>query len=259
MSRDFELLQQVEKERSGRCRSSDTIGETIRVAGLKDVPGIAQEQAQSATHPGAYLAASVRNELIKLVLRTFLSTPEIKVVMFTGVEANEGAKWIAACTADVLSNAVPGKVCLLDADLACPTLHRYFSIPNQNGLAAALAGSCSIERATKRVGENLWIVPAGTPQGRSQMTATMFQATVVDLLCWFDYVIISAPDYDRYTEVSLIGAATEGAVLVIDAMLTRRGPAQNAKLALEAAKIRILGCVFNNRSFPVPEFLYSRL
>ena len=259
MSRDFELLQQVEQERNRWPHSSNAISEAIRVAGQKDAPGIAQEQAQSATHPGAYLDAAIRNELTKLVLRTFLSTPEIKVVMFTGVEAQEGAKWIAACTADVLSNAIRGKVCLLDADLTCPALHRYFSIPNQNGLAAVLCGSCSIERATKRVGENLWIVPAGTPQGRSQITATTFQAAVVDLLCWFDYVIISAPDSERYTEVSVIGAATEGAVLVLDAMLTRRVPAQDAKLALEAAKIRILGCVFNNRSFPVPNFIYSRL
>jgi polysaccharide biosynthesis transport protein len=259
MSRDFELLQLVEQERNRRSRSSAVISETIHAAGQEDASGIAQEQVESATQPAAYLAAAVRDELTKLILRTFLSTSEVKVVMFTGVEAQEGAKWIAACTADVLSRAIRGKVCLLDADLAYPTLHRYFSIPNQNGLAAILSGSRSVEGATIRVGENLWIVPAGTAQGPSQMTTTMFQATVVDLLYRFDYIVISAPDYERYTEVSVIGAATEGAVLVLDAMLTRRVPAQDAKLALEAAKIRILGCVFNNRSFPVPDFLYSRL
>jgi polysaccharide biosynthesis transport protein len=259
MSRDFELLQHVEQERSRRSHSRDPISEAMHVANLKDAPEIAQEQAASATHPSAHLAPAVRSELTKLVLGTFLSTPERKVVMFTGVEAQEGAKWIAACTADILSNSVGSRVCLLDADLACPTLHRYFSIPNQNGLAAVLWNSCSADRATKRVGENLWIIPAGTPLGNSQMTATMFQATIVDLLGPFDYLVISAPDYERYLEVAVIGAATEGAVLVLDAMLTRRVTAQHAKLALEAAKVRILGCVYNNQSFPVPQFLYSRL
>jgi Mrp family chromosome partitioning ATPase len=257
MSRDFELLQRVEQERSRSSHSTDPFREAFRAVDVE--PGIDQEQPETATQLSAHLASPVRNELTKLVLRTFLSTPALKVVMFTGVEAGEGAKWIAACTADVLANAIRGRVCLLDADLESPTLHRYFPIPNQSGLASALWGSCSIHHATNRVDENLWIVPAGTQQVESQMTSAMFQEAVGDLLDAFDYVVISAPDCERYAEVGVIGAATEGAVLVLDAMQTRRVAAQAAKLALEAAKIRILGSVLNNRSFPIPDFLYSRL
>jgi Mrp family chromosome partitioning ATPase len=259
MSRDFELLQRVEQERSRRSHSRDPISEAFRVPKQKAAPAIAQEQTTAARLLSAHLAPPVRNELTKLVFRTFLSTPALTVVMFTGVEAGEGAKWIAACTADVLANAIRGRVCLLDADLESPILHQYFSVPNENGLASALWESCSIHHATRRVGENLWIVPAGSQQGASQLTSAMFHAAVVDLLDAFDYVVISAPDCERCAEVGVIGAATAGAVLVLDEMLTRRVAAQDAKVALEAAKIRILGSVLNNRSFPIPDFLYSRL
>src|ERR1700722_19941683 len=117
MSRDFELLQRVEQERSRSSHSTDPFREAFRAVDVE--PGIDQEQPETATQLSAHLASSVRNELTKLVLRTFLSTPALKVVMFTGVEAGEGAKWIAACPADVLANAIRGRVCLLDADLEC--------------------------------------------------------------------------------------------------------------------------------------------
>lgn len=259
MSRDFELLQRLEKERSRSSHLHDSAGRSVRLIKQNGAPEIVQEQTFAVTQPGAHLEPSVRNEFTKLVLRTFLSTPAVRIAMFTGVEAKEGAKWVAACTADVLSNATRGRVCLLDADLTFPTLHRVYSISNQNGLAAVLEGLCSVSSATKRAGENLWIVPAGIWPANSQMTAAIFHETIVDLLDKFEYVLISAPDYDQYAELGVIGAATEGAVLVLDARTTRRVEAQRAKAALEMAKIPILGSVLNNRSFPIPDFLYSRI
>jgi Mrp family chromosome partitioning ATPase len=51
----------------------------------------------------------------------------------------------------------------------------------------------------------------------------------------------------------------DGVVLVLEANSTRRVTAKKAKQALEAANVRILGTVLNNRTFPIPEGLYRRL
>ena len=259
MSRDFELLQRVEKERGLGFHSRDAVADPVRIPRQRTAPEIPEGKTATASHLASYLSPTVRNELSKLILGTFLSTPSVKVAMFTGVEAGDGAKWIAACTADVLSQSTRLRVCLLDADLGLPTLHRYFSVANETGLAAVLEGVCSINRATKRAGENLWLLPAGIKPPNWQLIAAMFQDSVVDLLGSFDYLVVSAPDCGRYADLAVVGAATEGAVLVLDAQLTRRVAAQQAKLALQGAKIRILGSVFNNQSFPVPDFLSSRL
>jgi Mrp family chromosome partitioning ATPase len=48
-------------------------------------------------------------------------------------------------------------------------------------------------------------------------------------------------------------------VLVLEAHSTRRSAARKAKLALEAANVLVLGTVFNNRKFPIPETLYRML
>jgi Mrp family chromosome partitioning ATPase len=220
---------------------------------------IAQETTVAVSPLDAIFDPVVRNEINKLVLRTFLSTPSVKVVMFTGVEAQDSAKWVASCTASILASSTQGRVCLLDADLAFPTAHSSFSIPNENGLAAVLSGALSASRATVRVSDNLWIVPAGAKTTEIPITAAMFQEVIVNLLEQFEYVIISAPDCERFAELGMVGAGTEGAVLVLDALTTRRTAAQDAKAALEMAKIRVLGSVIDNQNSSVPEAFASRI
>jgi len=48
-------------------------------------------------------------------------------------------------------------------------------------------------------------------------------------------------------------------VLVLEANATRRVAALSAKEALEAAGVRLLGTVLNDRTFPIPEKLYRKL
>jgi protein-tyrosine kinase len=48
-------------------------------------------------------------------------------------------------------------------------------------------------------------------------------------------------------------------VLVLEANSTRRVAARKAKQALEAANVRVLGTVLNNRTFPIPEKIYRLL
>lgn len=259
MSKDFELLQRLEQGWNRSLNLRERIDGIAPIAEDGAASEIAQVRVAAATLPGAHLTSAIRNELNKLILSTFLAVPAVKVVMFTGVEAQEDAKWVTSCTADVLAHTTHDRVCLLDADLAVPTVHRDYSLSNQNGLAAVLRGDCSIGGATLRVAENLWIVPAGTPREDTQLTTVTFQEVVVDLLEHFEYLVISAPDCDRFAELGVIGTATEGAVLVLDAMTTHRKSAQDAKAALEIAKIRVLGSVFNNQSSPVPDFLHSRI
>ena len=48
-------------------------------------------------------------------------------------------------------------------------------------------------------------------------------------------------------------------MLVLEANTTRRITALKAKQALEGHKVRVLGTVLNNRTFPIPESVYRLL
>lgn len=259
MSRDFELLQRVEQESSRPRRTADTARAVLRAALEGSAPKSAGQQPIALKRLTADLAPAIRNELVKLVQRTFISTLATKIVMFTGVEAGDCAKWLTACIAEILSEAGCGSVCLLDADLAAPSLHRLYGIGSHKGLCDALWKGSPILDVMQQVGENLFVVAAGSQQHAAQITPSTFQTATVDLLGICDYVLIAAPESDQYATIGSIGVAVQGAIMVLDATRTRRVAAQSAKAALDAANIRILGSVFHNRSFPIPEFLYSRL
>jgi len=52
---------------------------------------------------------------------------------------------------------------------------------------------------------------------------------------------------------------TDGVVLILEADRTRRDTARRIKESLAVANAKVLGVVLNNRSYPIPEPLYSRL
>jgi protein-tyrosine kinase len=258
MSKDFELLQRLEQAQGRRSHIRTPLGDRTRTSREELTLDVDREPV-IATHPAARLTALVRNQLSRLVLSTFLSTPAPRVVMFTGVEAQAGASWIAACTAEILASASRDRVCIVDADIASPTLHRLFTIPNQLGLTAVLENNCSAAQAAVRVADNCWVLTAGPKSDTLQANAEAFKESMVEVLTLFDYIVISAPDCGRLAEVMVCGAAAEGAVLVLDAAKTRRMAAQQAKQALESARIRVIGSVLNNQEHAIPDFISSRL
>ena len=62
-----------------------------------------------------------------------------------------------------------------------------------------------------------------------------------------------------YNDAMVLGQLADGVVLVIEANATRREATQNVKEDLVRANVRMLGTVLNNRTFPIPKALYSRL
>jgi Mrp family chromosome partitioning ATPase len=48
-------------------------------------------------------------------------------------------------------------------------------------------------------------------------------------------------------------------VLVVQANATRRDAARKAKESLQAANVRLLGAVLDNRTFPIPDAIYQRI
>lgn len=254
MSRDFELLQRLEREgvrpaifleNNGRVPSAGRQGKAF---------GAIQKRALNVTRPASRIAPAMRAELSRMILRTFLATPAISSVMFTGVEANQNAKWLAACTADLLAETCDAHVCLVDADLRSPAMHQAYSVPNHNGLAMLLSGACSIERAAIGIADNLWLIPAGMSESQSAGAESVRRAFYnIQQEC--EYLIVSGPDCGSYPEIAAFGSATGGAILVLDSTSTRRASAQRAKAMLEAAQIKVIGSVMTCRHDPVPEFL----
>jgi Mrp family chromosome partitioning ATPase len=120
----------------------------------------------------------------------------------------------------------------------------------------------NVGRFAHQIGStNLWVLSASSlrgsrpaPQSRDQMAALVRQ-----LRDQFDYVLVDAPPVTHYHEAVIFGQMSDGVVLVVEANATRREIARQTKERLEAADVRLLGTVLNNRTYPIPQEIYAHL
>src|SRR5256884_9630978 len=75
---------------------------------------------------------------------------------------------ICVRTGEILASQAAGTVCLVDADFRAPSLHEYFGVRNEKGLAEATLECGPIQEFAQKLSPaNLWLVPSG--YGASQL------------------------------------------------------------------------------------------
>jgi len=205
-----------------------------------------------------------REEEIKLVQRIFPAAGQgsPQMVLFSAVESQAGCASICVRTAKILAGRDDGSVCVVDANLQSPCLHHYFGIDNSKGLAEAVLESLPIQDFVQKHPEtDLWILPSGSAAGQLGFSGVYdrLRSRMTELRSQFKYVLIHSSPLNPDSASILLSRWTDGVVMVVEADTTRRGTARRMKQDLEAANVRILGVVLNNRSFSIPEALYRRL
>jgi protein-tyrosine kinase len=205
--------------------------------------------------------AQEQEELVKLVRRVFAfpNSHSPRAVTFSGVEGN-GSTEMCWRTGQVLALLRRTSVCLVDANLRAPLLHLLPRVAESPGLADAAVRPGPIKDFALRIGGNLWIVPPGSRSSGAQalFASDRLSSRISELRAAFDYVLIDTPPLSSYADAILFGRMAEGTILVVEANSTRREVARMAKEALEGGKVKLLGAVLNNRTFPIPEAVYRR-
>ena len=79
-----------------------------------------------------------------------------------------------------------------------------------------------------------------------------------DLVREFDYLLIDSPALSVCNDAVVLGGASDGVVMGLKANSSRRESAKRALDELQAAKVRVLGAVLNQRTFPIPESIYHK-
>ena len=209
---------------------------------------LAPSGANLGTGPRPAPDRLVCEEVEKLVQRVFLlpkgeSTP--RVVLFCGVERSEGSSWICARAGEKLASHELSKVCLVDANLRSPSLHRHFGADHRRGLADALLRDIPVHGFAQRVGRNLWLVPSGVLglDVHMRLGTARMQACLAELGTRFGHVLIDAPPAASFADAAVVGKLTAGVILVVEANATRRETARQAKESFESAGVPLLGAV----------------
>ena len=245
MSHNFELLQRLGFE--------EQLTAEAPVVERKHRPRAAASAAQrtAALRPDPYASSIVQ----RLYLGAEGTAPQ--AVSFISMERTR-SDTLCARVAENLAAQITGTVCVVDANFENPLVHKYFHLPNDRGLAESLGSVDPIEVFGSRApGSDLTVIPAGSvrPVAMNERLAERIR----ELREQFDYAILRVPIGSSSTDTCVLSRLTGNAVMVIEAHATRRDAAARLKLQLEQNGVVVLGAVLNNRRFPIPQSLYSKL
>jgi protein-tyrosine kinase len=267
MSRTFEMLKQAQRDQellkqsaplaATHSRNLDALHRAGRDQELFDVPSVPET---FQTEPAPPLTGFLRGETFKLIQHLFLATNTVspRVVVFCGVDNEVGRDWICAHTAELLANLKKDSICIVDANLASPSLHSYFGVANDHGLSAALVESGPVMDFTQQIGRGrLRLLNAGEPSiglnSGPVLASARLAARVRELRASFDYVLVNAPPATRDSVTGFLGSMADGVVLIVEPSFSPREATREIKEEIEAAGGRVLGVVLHRRALSLSD------
>ncbi len=154
------------------------------------------------------------------------------------------------------------KIVLIDADLRRGRICKYLGVIAQAGLSDLLHDESVNPDAFVNIGiENLTIIPAGKyPANPAELLGSVRFKNLLTLLKEkYDFIIIDAPPIIPVTDAGLIGAQTDGVMMVVQAGRTQRGVVKHSESLLKQAQAKILGFILSNVEYHVPGYIYRYL
>src|SRR6266851_61928 len=243
MSRNYELLRLLHRERELFQREIPPETTDARKDEVSHLTQIEKRFFKDATSSGELAVpqsqragGSISGETCKLVQRLFLgaSSTAPRSVVFSPVEQSKEHQLIAAQVAELLAGYTQESICLVDANLANPSLHTYFGVENHGGLAGALLDSGPIENFAKPLEQaRLHLMPAGEPSSGTDLSAILasgrLRERISELGTRFNFVVVAAPPATSDFITSYLAALTDGLILVVEPRFTPRQAACDAK------------------------------
>ncbi len=183
-------------------------------------------------------------------LRTNLEFAEadrpLRTILVTSAGAGEGKTTVSVNLA--LAIAQSGKkVVVLDADLRWSSVHRFFSVPNQDGLSDVLSDRKTLADVMHQSAESgLMVIPAGPPLANpaEMLGSKRMEHVLAGLQEIADVVVVDGPP-SQVADAWVLSTKIDGVMLVVQAGHTTKKAAQAMVDQIRRGHARIVGLVFN--------------
>jgi protein-tyrosine kinase len=214
--------------------------------------------------PSGGFEVAAENEMVALSrnIDALLETSPKKVIQFIGSQTGEGTSTVVRDFAMVSAARLGKSVLLLDADPRSPSQHLFFNLQPNFGWGEILRNKRTFKKAICRIGKtSLYVYP--TLSGPESLPEALFSPGIKEF--WdaakekFDLVLIDSAPASASTDGISLSRYVDGVVLVLEAEKTRKPVAENLKNRILQNGGNLLGMVFNNRRYHIPESVYKRL
>ncbi len=170
-------------------------------------------------------------------------------LMFVAPHAGAGTTTLAAAAGIGLATNLRRPVAVVEADLRRPGLAKLLGIAPQPGLGEVLEGRARMDQAIRSVDgcEQLKVVPAGAARAPKpgELAPDSLWAALQGVSQAAHFVLIDAPPLLEGSTARPLLSNLDGAVLVVQAGVTKKSDAKLCVSILQRAGVRVLGTVLN--------------
>lgn len=192
----------------------------------------------------------------------FMKVQSLKSLLFVSVNPQNANAAVAANLGFCLSQNNGLKTLVVDANVAKPTLQKLLKLEEKPGFANMLEDpALNIQDLVHASTEQLHILQTGTV---SENTSTILNESKIKTIIkkiktGYDGVLIDCTFMKKLSDIAMLSSSVDGVVLIINEGKDHVQVTRSAVYTLKLNKANIIGGILNNRSFPIPSWLYKRI
>jgi capsular exopolysaccharide synthesis family protein len=262
MGKLTEALKKAAQERIARLEKLDKREQVkYEFIAKKTVDSKIDPRIVSFYEPKSPVAEQYR--VLRTNLQALSATKPLKTLTITSSIHGEGKTITAINLAISIAHDLGKKsVLLVDADLRRTRISKYLGFQSELGLSDLITNGANIDEALINIGiDNLTILPAGKiPHNPAELLGSLKMKNLIALLrSKYDYIIFDTPPVIPVTDAGLVGAQTDGVIMVVQAERTQKGIVGHSEGLLKQAQAKLLGYILTNIQYHIPAYIYRYL
>lgn len=192
-------------------------------------------------------------------LFVFLKTQGLKSALITSPFFNENHQYIVPNIGYCLSQYMGHSTLIVDANFNNPHFQKIYSIKDGKGLTNKININ-NINNTISKIndGPDIILTDHFIDSPSTVIKKIDLKSIINQLKNDYEAILIDATSVNNTKDASLIAECTDGLVLVIDEGKLQREMLKNSLPRFRRNDVKIIGSILNNRTFPIPEFIYRR-
>ena len=192
----------------------------------------------------------------------FMKVQNLKTLLFVSVNPNTINSAITLNLGYALSRNLEIKTLVVDANVTNPSIQKLLKIDGEKGFADILEdNNLPVIDIKHSLNTNFDILQTGniTQSTTTLLNESKMKPLIKKIKNEFDAVFIDCTFMKKMSDVAMLSSSVDGVVLIVNEGRDRIQSAKNVTYVLRQNKANIIGGILNNRTFPIPKWLYSRI
>lgn len=186
------------------------------------------------------------NEAYREIRTNISLNTDLKTIVFTSAEMNEGKTTTACSIAKCFSDLDNHKILLIDCDFRKKSVANTLEIDNKKGIADVIINDMDMKECIKKVDEFDVLTCGISPSNTSVLLESKkFRDAIENLKGDYDYIFIDSPPLGRLNDAAILARYSDGTIIVNASESIDQQMAKVTKDKLEKVNANVIGVVLN--------------